>query len=136
MGPRSCLRPSTLLPCMSPSRLCSPCMPPAVPQELSWTLGTASPTPSPSTRVTLFPMPSLGSTWLASHVALEDGASENIISYHHAQGFAYFLGTSARSGCCWATASKVGTTPCQLADGPLLDQAMVAWVVTSIAIPC
>merc|ERR1712130_451602 len=41
--PRSCLRPSTCPPCTSPSRLCSPCMPPAVPPVSLWTPVTVSP---------------------------------------------------------------------------------------------
>merc|ERR1712063_131548 len=52
-------------PCTSPSRLCSPCTPPAVPPVSSWTPETVSPTVSPSTRVTLSPTPSSVSTWLA-----------------------------------------------------------------------
>merc|ERR1712012_1323641 len=50
MGPRSCLRPSTLLPCTWLSGLCSPCMPLAEPLESSWTPAMVSPTPSPSMR--------------------------------------------------------------------------------------
>merc|ERR1711971_1307127 len=57
--------PSTLPPCMSPSRLSSPCTPLAVPPELCSTLVTVSPTLSPSMRVMLSPTPSSGSTWLA-----------------------------------------------------------------------
>merc|ERR1711981_1362296 len=53
MGPRSCSRPSTCPPCTSPSRLCSPCTPLAVPLVSSWTPVTVSPTVSPSTRVVL-----------------------------------------------------------------------------------
>merc|ERR1712233_220690 len=63
--PRSCLRPSTCPPCTSPSRLCSPCTPPAAPPVLSWTPATVSPTASQSTRVTLSPTPSSVLTWLA-----------------------------------------------------------------------
>merc|ERR1712032_1155629 len=62
---RSCSRPSTCPPCTSPSRLCSPCTPPAVPPVSSWTPVTVSPTVSPSTRVTLFPTPLSVLTWLA-----------------------------------------------------------------------
>merc|ERR1711971_337054 len=62
---RSCSRPSTCPPCTSPSRLCSPCTPPAVPPVSSWTPVTVSPTVSPSTRVTLSPTPSSVLTWLA-----------------------------------------------------------------------
>uniref|UniRef100_A0A3P9C418 Actin beta n=1 Tax=Maylandia zebra TaxID=106582 RepID=A0A3P9C418_9CICH len=51
----SCLRPSTLLPCMWPSRQCCPCTPLVVPLVLSWTQVMA----------TLCPMPSSGWTWLA-----------------------------------------------------------------------
>merc|ERR1711902_409586 len=53
--PRSCSRPSTCPPCTSPSRLSSPCTPPAVPPVSSWTLVTVSPTLSPSTRATPSP---------------------------------------------------------------------------------
>merc|ERR1719370_1104421 len=52
-------------PCTSPSRLCSPCTPPAVPPVLSWTPVTVSPTVSPSTRVTLSPTPPSVLPWLA-----------------------------------------------------------------------
>merc|ERR1712107_872788 len=62
---RSCSRPSTCPPCTSPSRLCSPCTPLAVPPVSSWTPATVSPTASPSTRVTLSPTPSSVWTWLA-----------------------------------------------------------------------
>merc|ERR1712107_848722 len=57
--------PSTCPPCTSPSRLCSPCTPLAVPPVSSWTPATVSPTASPSTRVTLSPTPSSVWTWLA-----------------------------------------------------------------------
>merc|ERR1712012_342738 len=63
--PRSCSRPSTPPPCTSPSRLCSPCTPLAVPPVLCLTPATVSPTPSPSMRDTPFPTPSSGSTLLA-----------------------------------------------------------------------
>merc|ERR1719419_1691288 len=55
---RSCLRPSTCLPCMLPSRLSSPFMPLDVPLVSSWTLVMVSPTESPSMKVMPFPMPS------------------------------------------------------------------------------
>merc|ERR1712154_218674 len=58
-------RPSTCPPCTLPSRLCSPCTPPAVPPVSSWTPVTVSPTVSPFTRVTLSPTPSSVGTWLA-----------------------------------------------------------------------
>uniref|UniRef100_A0A4W6CTU4 Uncharacterized protein n=1 Tax=Lates calcarifer TaxID=8187 RepID=A0A4W6CTU4_LATCA len=54
-SPQSCLKPSTPLPCMWPSRLCCPCTPLVVPLVLSWTLVMA----------TLCPTPSSGWTWLA-----------------------------------------------------------------------
>merc|ERR1712165_123877 len=52
-------------PCTSPSRLCSPCTPPAVPPVSCWTPETVSPTLFPSTRDTLSPTPSFVLTWLA-----------------------------------------------------------------------
>merc|ERR1712174_118193 len=57
--------PSTCPPCTSPSRLSSPCTPPAVPPVSSWTPVTVSPTVSPSTRVMLSPTPLSVLTWLA-----------------------------------------------------------------------
>merc|ERR1712123_311405 len=48
---RSCLRPSTCPPCMSPSRLSSPSMLPAVPLVSSWILEMVSPTVSQSMKV-------------------------------------------------------------------------------------
>merc|ERR1712117_443042 len=63
--PRSCSRPSTPRPCTSPSRLCSPCTPLAVPPVSCLTPATVSPTPSPSMRDTPFPTPSSGLTLLA-----------------------------------------------------------------------
>merc|ERR1712224_311751 len=56
---------STCPPCTSPSRLCSPCTPLAVPPVSCLTPATVSPTPSPSMRDTPFPTPSSGSTLLA-----------------------------------------------------------------------
>merc|ERR1712002_1404039 len=53
--PRSCLRPSTCPPCMSPSRLSSPSMPLVVPLVLSWTLVMVSPMESLSMKVMPFP---------------------------------------------------------------------------------
>merc|ERR1719431_402007 len=53
---RSCSRPSTCPPCMSPSRLSSPSMPLAVPLVLSWTLEMVSPTVSQSMKVMPSPM--------------------------------------------------------------------------------
>merc|ERR1711935_979745 len=63
--PRSCSRPSTAPPCMSPSRLCSPCTPLAVPPVSSWTLVTVSPTVSPYMKVMPSPTPLFVSTWLS-----------------------------------------------------------------------
>merc|ERR1712107_644426 len=63
--PRSCSRPSTCPPCTSPSRLFSPCTPPAVPPVSSWTPETVFPTPSPSTKVMPSPTPPSVWTWLA-----------------------------------------------------------------------
>uniref|UniRef100_A0A669CRB5 Actin, cytoplasmic 1 n=1 Tax=Oreochromis niloticus TaxID=8128 RepID=A0A669CRB5_ORENI len=63
--PLSCLRPSTVLPCMWPSRPCCPCTPLVVPLVLSWTLVMVSPTLCPSMKVTLCPMPLSGWTWPA-----------------------------------------------------------------------
>merc|ERR1712190_538056 len=57
MGPRSCSRPSTPPPCTSPSRLCSPCTPLAVPPVSCLTPATVFLTPCPSTRDTPFPTP-------------------------------------------------------------------------------
>merc|ERR1711887_322209 len=54
-APRSCSRPSTCPPCTLPSRLCSPCTPPAVPPVSSWTPEMVFPTPSPSMKVMPFP---------------------------------------------------------------------------------
>uniref|UniRef100_A0A3Q4BWP2 Uncharacterized protein n=1 Tax=Mola mola TaxID=94237 RepID=A0A3Q4BWP2_MOLML len=61
----SCLRPSTPLPCMWPSRLCCPCTPLVVPLVLSWILVMVLPTQCPSTKAMPCPMPFSGWTWLA-----------------------------------------------------------------------
>uniref|UniRef100_A0AAQ5XTT6 Actin gamma 2, smooth muscle n=1 Tax=Amphiprion ocellaris TaxID=80972 RepID=A0AAQ5XTT6_AMPOC len=55
---RSCLRPSTFLPCTSPSRPSCLCTHLEEPQVSSWTQVTASPTTCRSTRATLCPTPS------------------------------------------------------------------------------
>uniref|UniRef100_A0A671UE23 Actin beta n=1 Tax=Sparus aurata TaxID=8175 RepID=A0A671UE23_SPAAU len=62
---RSCSRPSTVRPCMWPSRPSCPCTPPVVPQVSCWTLETVSATLCPSTRVTLYLTPSCVWIWLA-----------------------------------------------------------------------
>merc|ERR1712013_661502 len=63
MGPRSCSKPSTHLPCTSPSKLSSPCTLQVVPPVSSSTPVMVSPTPSPSTKDTPFPTPSSGWIW-------------------------------------------------------------------------
>merc|ERR1711899_552282 len=106
--PRSCSRPSTCPPCTSPSRLCSPCTPLAVPPVSSWTPVTVSPTASPSTRVTPSPRhrPS-GPGWpRADQLPDEDPHREGLLLHHHRregdrpghQGEAELRGPGLRAG--------------------------------------
>merc|ERR1712013_921633 len=78
MGPRSCSKPSTHLPCTSPSKLSSPCTLQVVPPVSSSTPVMVSPTPSPSTKDTPFPTPSSG--WIWPNVAILSPPPPNVKS--------------------------------------------------------
>ena len=54
---------------------------PDVPRELSWTLVTVSPTPSPSMRATLFPMPASALTWVVKITWVPFKSGDNLSNF-------------------------------------------------------